>query len=156
MVTRSAGLLLFRRTTSGTLEVLLGHMGGPFWSGKDAAAWSIPKGLHGDDEDPVAAAHREFAEELGHPAPPGTAHRLGTVRQPSGKHVTAFAVEGDLDPATTVSNTFALEWPPGSGRVEDYPEIDRAAWFDLATARRKLVRGQVPFLDRLVDAVGQQ
>ena len=145
---RSSGILLFRRTPE--LQVLLGHMGGPFWTRKDEHAWSIPKGEHEPDEDAETAARREYAEETGHPAP-AQLLPLGVVR--GSKVLTAWAAEGDLDPATVVSNTFDLEWPPRSGRVQQFPELDRAAWFDLPTARTKLVKGQLPFLDRLVDAL---
>jgi predicted NUDIX family NTP pyrophosphohydrolase len=146
---RSAGLLLYRRRDDGALEVLLGHMGGPFWARKDERAWSIPKGEHPDDEDALAAARREFAEETGTPPPDGPTLDLGEVRQSGGKRVTAWAVEGDLDPDRIESNTFELEWPPRSGRRQEFPEIDRAGWFDLEAARRKVVKGQVPLLDRL-------
>ncbi|MFD9890098.1 NUDIX domain-containing protein [Amycolatopsis sp. NPDC059027] len=144
---RSAGLLLFRRR-DGETEVLLGHMGGPFWAKKDAAAWSLPKGELDPDEQPEAAARREFTEELGLPAPEGEYRELGEVKQ-SGKVVTAWAVEGDLDPADVVPGTFELEWPPRSGRLQEFPEVDRAEWFTLDVAREKLVVGQRPFLDRL-------
>lgn len=147
----SAGLLLFRRVGE-DLEVLLGHMGGPYWARKDARAWSIPKGECEPDEAPLAAARREFAEELGVPAPTGEVVELGTIRQSGGKTVTAFAVEGDLDPDTVVPGTFELEWPPRSGRTATFPEVDRVAWFDLDTAREKLVAAQAAFLDRLADA----
>jgi predicted NUDIX family NTP pyrophosphohydrolase len=150
MVVHSAGILLYRPGPAGP-QVLLGHMGGPFWARKDAGAWSVPKGEHGPDEDPLAAAAREFAEELGSPLPPGTPVELGTVRQPSGKRLTVFALPGDLDADGIVSNTFTLEWPRGSGRLREFPEIDRAAWFDLAEAHRLVVRGQLPFLERLAD-----
>jgi predicted NUDIX family NTP pyrophosphohydrolase len=145
---RSAGLLLYRRAPG--LEVLLGHMGGPFFARRDDGAWTIPKGEYGADEEPLAAARREFAEELG-TAPPALAeyHPLGSVRQRNGKEVTAWAVAGDFDIATVVSNTFELEWPPRSGRRQSFPEIDRAAWFDLAAARPKVIAGQAVFLDRL-------
>jgi predicted NUDIX family NTP pyrophosphohydrolase len=146
--TTSAGVLLFRRGPGG-LEVLLGHMGGPFWARKDEGAWSIPKGEHGADEDPRDAAAREFAEELGVPLPPGELHDLGEVRTSAGKRITAYALAGDLDPGAVAPGTFALEWPPRSGRVQEFPEIDRAAWFDLGTARDKIVKGQRPLLDRL-------
>lgn len=142
----SAGIVLYRR--AGGIEILAGHMGGPFWARKDEHAWSIPKGEYTDDEDPLAAARREFGEELGSPAPDGEYLALGTVRQ-SGKTVTAWAVEGDLDEAAIVSNTFEIEWPPGSGQRAEFPEFDRAAWFDVDTAARKLVKGQLPLLDRL-------
>jgi predicted NUDIX family NTP pyrophosphohydrolase len=145
---KSAGLLLYRRR-KGRIEVLLGHMGGPFWARKDERAWSIPKGEHPDAEDALAAARREFAEETGTRPPDGPTLDLGEVRQSGGKRVTAWAVEGDLDPATVKSNTFQLEWPPRSGRRQEFPEIDRAGWFDLDTARRKIVKGQVALVDRL-------
>lgn len=143
----SAGLLLYRRRPQ--LEVLIGHMGGPFWARKDAAAWSIPKGEYEPGEDALAAARREFTEELGSPPPPGDTLDLGAVRQSGGKVVTVWATEGDFDAATAVSNTFELEWPRGSGRLQSFPEIDRAAWFAIDVARDKLVRGQLAFLDRL-------
>jgi predicted NUDIX family NTP pyrophosphohydrolase len=149
---RSAGLLLYR-VRDGTPQVLLGHMGGPFWARKDERAWSVPKGEHGDDEDALAAARREFAEETGTPPPDGEPLPLGEVRQSGGKRVTAWALEGDLDPAAIASNTFTLEWPPRSGRTQEFPEIDRAAWFDLPTARAKIVKGQVPLLDALERAL---
>jgi predicted NUDIX family NTP pyrophosphohydrolase len=149
MVTvRSAGLLLWRRTSAGP-EVLIAHMGGPLWAAKDDRAWSIPKGEYGPDEDALAAARREFAEELGSPAPDGEVVALGEVRQRSGKVVTAWALEGDLDVSTVVSNTFEMQWPPRSGRRQSFPEIDRAAWVDPGTAARLLVAGQVTFLDRM-------
>jgi predicted NUDIX family NTP pyrophosphohydrolase len=126
-------------------------MGGPFWARKDDGAWSIPKGEHGPDEDPLAVAHREFQEELGSPVPAAELVPLGQVRG-SGKLLTVWAAEGDLDAASTTSNTFELEWPPRSGRVQEFPEIDRAAWFGVEEARAKLVKGQLPFLDRLLAA----
>jgi predicted NUDIX family NTP pyrophosphohydrolase len=148
---RSAGLLLYRRTR-GALEVLLGHMGGPYFARRDDGAWSIPKGEYEPDEPALSAARREFAEEFGAP-PPSTdaAVALGEVRQRNGKLVTAWAVEADFDAAAIVSNTFELEWPPRSGRRQEFPEIDRAAWFDLPTARRKIIPGQEALLDRLAD-----
>jgi predicted NUDIX family NTP pyrophosphohydrolase len=152
MPERSAGILLFRRTPS-RIEVLLVHPGGPFWASKDDGAWSIPKGEYGRDEEAVMAARREFAEETGAIAT-GTLLELGTVRQPGGKCVTAWALEGDFDPATLSSNTFTMEWPPRSGRAAEFPEVDRAAWHDIETARRKLNRGQVPFLDALIGLLG--
>jgi predicted NUDIX family NTP pyrophosphohydrolase len=143
-------VLLWRRAaTGGEVEVLLGHMGGPFWARKDDGAWSIPKGEHGPDEDPLAVAHREFEEELGSPVPAAELVPLGQVRG-SGKLLTVWAAEGDLDAGATTSNTFELEWPPRSGRVQEFPEIDRAAWFGVEEARAKLVKGQLPFLDRLL------
>jgi predicted NUDIX family NTP pyrophosphohydrolase len=159
MTVTSAGLLLYRRGAQG-IEVLLGHMGGPLWARKDTHGWSIPKGLYVSDgapgspaEDPLTAAEREFAEELGHPAPSGATLELGTVRG-SGKLITVFAREGDFDADTAVSNTFAMQWPPRSGRIQEFPEIDRAAWFELATAAQKLVAAQRPFLDRLATRLG--
>jgi len=152
-VVLSAGLLVHRRTASDELEVLLVHMGGPFWAHKDAGAWSIPKGEYGSDEDPVTAAAREFEEELGMPPPPGRTVPLGTLRQPSGKRITAFTIEGDVDVSAIRSNEFALEWPRGSGIVRSFPEVDRAGWFDLEEARTRLVGGQVPFLDLLAAAL---
>ncbi|WNV74076.1 NUDIX domain-containing protein [Geodermatophilus sp. DSM 44513] len=146
----SAGLLLYRFGADGAVEVLIGHMGGPFWVRRDAGAWSIPKGEHGPDEEPREVALREFAEEIGVPAPVGDLVPLGEVRQSGGKRLTAWAGEGDLDASAAVSNTFPMEWPPRSGRVQDFPEIDRAAWVGVAVAREKLVRGQVPLLDRLL------
>jgi predicted NUDIX family NTP pyrophosphohydrolase len=148
----SAGLLLYRRTAGGP-EVLLGHMGGPYWARKDDGAWSIPKGEHGPDEDPRAAAAREFTEELGSPPPAGSLAELGTVRQRGGKRVTVFALEADFDAEHISPGTFELEWPPRSGTMRSFPEIDRAAWFDAGTARRKLVRAQVEFVDRLIDSL---
>jgi predicted NUDIX family NTP pyrophosphohydrolase len=147
---RSAGLLLFRRQDN-EVEVLLGHMGGPFWAKKDAAAWSLPKGELEPDEEPEAAARREFTEELGLPAPDGEYRPLGEVKQSGGKVVTAWAVEGDLDPAAVVPGTFEMEWPPRSGRQQEFPELDRVEWFGLAAAREKLLKGQLPLLDRLVE-----
>jgi predicted NUDIX family NTP pyrophosphohydrolase len=146
----SAGVLLHRRGASG-VEVLIGHMGGPFWAHKDDAAWSIPKGEHGPDEDPLAVARREFEEEIGSPVPASDLVPLGQVRQSGGKVLTAWAAEGDLDADATTSNTFSLEWPPHSGRMQEFPEIDRAAWLTVDEARGKLVAGQVPLLDRLLD-----
>jgi predicted NUDIX family NTP pyrophosphohydrolase len=150
--TTSAGLLLFREERDGALEVLLGHMGGPFWARRDAGAWSIPKGELDDGEDPLSGARREFAEELGHPPPAGRVVELGEIRQRAGKRVVAFAAEGDFDPARLRPGTFEMEWPPRSGRRQEFPEIDRVAWFDLATARGRIVQGQVPLLDRLAAA----
>jgi predicted NUDIX family NTP pyrophosphohydrolase len=152
----SAGLLLHRRGPDGGIEVLIGHMGGPFWARKDAGAWSIPKGEHGPDEEPRDVALREFAEELGAPAPVTDLVPLGEVRQSGGKRLTVWAAEGDFDAAGAVSNTFSLEWPPRSGRVQEFPEIDRAAWTTLDEARVKLVQGQVPLLDRLLGLVTSQ
>jgi predicted NUDIX family NTP pyrophosphohydrolase len=147
-VRKSAGLLLYR-LRDGRLEVFIGHMGGPFWERKDDGAWSILKGEYLEDEDPFAAARREFEEETGSPPPSGPALELGEVRQRSGKRIVAWAIESDFDPASVRSNTFSLEWPKGSGQVREYPEIDRADWFDTTTARSKLVKGQVPFIEAL-------
>ena len=152
----SAGVLLYRRGLDGGVEVLIGHMGGPFWARKDAGAWSIPKGEHGPDEEPRDVALREFAEELGAPVPVTDLVPLGEVRQSGGKRLTAWAAEGDFDAAGAVSNTFTLEWPPRSGRVQEFPEIDRAAWATVDEAREKLVEGQVPLLDRLLGLLGAQ
>jgi predicted NUDIX family NTP pyrophosphohydrolase len=147
MVT-SAGIVLYRRTDRG-VEVLLGHMGGPYWAKKDDGAWSIPKGEYDDTEDAYEAARREFAEEIGQ-APPDTAViDLGQIVQRNGKVVTAYALEGDLDPDSVVSNTFDLEWPPRSGRIQSFPEIDRAAWFDAEEARTKALASQGELFDRL-------
>jgi predicted NUDIX family NTP pyrophosphohydrolase len=150
----SAGILLYRLRPAGP-EVLLGHMGGPFWAKKDDGGWSIPKGEHGPDEEPIAVARREFEEELGSPVPADELVPLGELRVTSGKRLTVWAAEGDLDAAATRSNTFELEWPPRSGRRQEFPEIDRAAWFTLDAARSKLVAGQVPFLDRLRDELAR-
>ena len=148
MTVLSAGVLLHRSGPDGAVQVLLAHMGGPFWARKDEGAWSIPKGEHPPSEDARTAARREFAEELGSPAPEGDLRELGTVRS-GNKVIAAFALAGDLDADSIVSNTFELEWPPRSGRTHTYPEVDRAAWFDLDTARRKIVKSQRPFLDRI-------
>ncbi len=150
MPKRSAGLLLYR-FTEGTVEVLIGHPGGPFWARKDDGAWTIPKGEYAEDEDPWHAAHREFQEELGLSAPDGPRVDFAPVKQPGGKVITAFAVRADLDVTDAVSNTFDLEWPKGSGKVRQYPELDRVGWFSVAAARSKLLKGQQPLLDRLLD-----
>jgi predicted NUDIX family NTP pyrophosphohydrolase len=149
---RSAGLLLYR-VRDRRPEVLIGHMGGPFWAKKDERAWSIPKGEYEEGEQPLAAAKREFEEELGSPPPAGEALALGEVRQRSGKLVAAWALEGDFDASAIHSNTFEMEWPPRSGRTERFPEIDRAEWVDLPTARSKLVTGQVALIDELERAL---
>jgi predicted NUDIX family NTP pyrophosphohydrolase len=145
----SAGILLYRSTPSG-LEVLLVHPGGPFWARRDRGAWSIPKGEVDEGEDLLAAARRELREETGFSAE-GRALPLGEVRQRGGKRVHAWAVEGDADPVALESNTFELEWPPRSGRVRSFPEVDRAAWFGLEEARERILSGQVPFLDALAE-----
>jgi predicted NUDIX family NTP pyrophosphohydrolase len=149
---RSAGIVLHRSGAAG-LEVLLVHPGGPFWAKKDAGAWSIPKGEYEDGEDPLACALREFEEETGTRLASDDVVELGSVRQKSGKQVTAWALAGDLDPSTVRSNTFTMQWPPRSGRQAEFPEIDRAQWFDVEAAREKLVPGQVELLDRLLQHV---
>jgi predicted NUDIX family NTP pyrophosphohydrolase len=151
----SAGIVLHRRVPAAdpAIEVLLGHMGGPFWARKDDGAWTIPKGEHGPDDDPFVAARREFREETGAELPRGHALDLGEVRQSGGKRVRAWAIEGDLDVAAALSNTFETEWPPRSGRRATFPEIDRWEWFDLDRARSKVVRAQVELLDRLAAAL---
>lgn len=147
----SAGLLLFRRTADG-LEVLLGHMGGPFFARRDAGAWTVPKGEYEpDSESAWDAARREFQEELGLPPPDGEAVPLGEVRQTNGKVVTAWAVEADLDPATVVPGVFSMEWPPKSGRRQEFPELDRVAWFGLDRGRAVIVTAQAAFLERLAE-----
>ena len=145
----SAGLLLYR-VRDGFVEVLIAHPGGPFWARKDEGAWSIPKGEYTDDEDAWVAAQREFAEEIGLPVPSGPRIDLGALKQPSGKVITAFAVRGDLDITEARSNTFELEWPKGSGRMREFPEVDRIGWFPVAQARSKLLTGQRAFLDLLM------
>jgi predicted NUDIX family NTP pyrophosphohydrolase len=147
---RSAGILLHRRTADGSREVLLVHPGGPFWAKKDLGAWSIPKGEYDDGEDPQAAARREFAEELGSPAD-GDLVDLGEVRQRGGKVVTAWALEGDIDAEAIASNTFTMEWPPRSGTMREFPEVDRAGWFGLDEARERILPAQAPLLERLAE-----
>lgn len=148
--TRSAGLLLFRHTAQG-LEVLLGHMGGPFFARRESGAWTVPKGEYDPAEPAWEAARREFREELGLAPPDGKAIALGEVRQAGGKTVTAWAVEADLDPAAVVPGTFTMEWPPRSGRTAEFPELDRVAWFPLDRAREVIVSAQSAFLDRLAE-----
>jgi predicted NUDIX family NTP pyrophosphohydrolase len=150
----SAGILLYRRPGGGRPEVLLGHPGGPFFARKDFGHWSIPKGEVEPGEDLYAVARREFAEETGNEPPAGPPIPLGTVRQKGGKLVHAWALEGDLDPAAAVSNTFSMPWPPGSETLAAFPEIDRVAWFDPAEARRRVKETQVPFIDRLEEVIG--
>jgi len=147
MTPRSAGILMYR-VRDGVLEVLLAHPGGPFWRRRDEGAWTIPKGEIGPGESAEAAARREFMEELG-VEPKGALHPLGTIRQRGGKIVAAFALAGEFDESTLRSNTFELEWPPRSGRVATFPEVDRVAWFPLAIARTKILDGQRPLLDRI-------
>jgi predicted NUDIX family NTP pyrophosphohydrolase len=147
MPKKSAGLLLYRRASEG-MEVLLVHPGGPFWAKKDEGAWSIPKGEFEDGEDPLAAAQREFQEEMG-ARPSGEFIPLTPVKQAGGKLVYAWAVPADFDPATLKSNMFSIEWPPKSGKLREFPEVDRAAWFQMEEARRKILKGQAAFLDQL-------
>ncbi|MFI5763568.1 NUDIX domain-containing protein [Streptomyces sp. NPDC051563] len=159
---RSAGLLLFRQpgTTDEAparpVEILLGHMGGPLWERRDAAAWAIPKGEYGPEEAPLDAARREFEEEVGLPPPEGPYLPLGEVRTTGGKLVTIWAVRADLDPALAVHGTFTMEWPPKSGRIAEFPELDRVEWFTPAVARTKLVVSQIPFLERLLDMLAHE
>lgn len=145
---RSAGILLYRGHGD-RLEVLLVHPGGPVWTRRDAGAWSIPKGEYADGEDPLAAARREFTEELGVAPPEGEVLPLGEIRQKSGKRVIAWALAGDLDVAQVRSNTFAMQWPPRSGRMQEFPEVDRAEWFSVQEARDKLNPAQVQLVERL-------
>ena len=152
-MSRSAGILLYR-LDGGEPEVLIVHPCGPFWARKDAGAWSIPKGEYDDAEDPQACALREFEEETGTLLSPDELTDLGDVRLKSGKQVTAWAVEGDLDADAIVSNTFEMEWPPRSGRRQEFPEVDRAGWFGLGEASEKLNPAQAAFLDRLRDRLG--
>jgi predicted NUDIX family NTP pyrophosphohydrolase len=152
MAARSAGTLVYRKR-AGAIEVLLVHPGGPFWQKRDLGAWSIPKGEYVDGEDAEAAARREFTEETGWMIA-GEMTALGDIRQKAGKTVTAFAAECDFDPATLASNSFEMEWPPRSGRVASFPEVDRAGWFALADAREKIIEGQRPLLDRLEELLG--
>lgn len=147
MAKQSAGIVLFRRR-DGQLQVFLVHPGGPFWAKKDTGAWSIPKGEF-EDEEPLIAAVREFREETGFELTTGDVRALGSARQSGGKVVHAFAVEGDLDPAALSSNTFTMEWPPRSGREQEFPEVDRGGWFTLNEARTKLHKGQIALIERL-------
>jgi predicted NUDIX family NTP pyrophosphohydrolase len=150
----SAGILLYRRTASGT-EVFLAHPGGPYWARKDEGAWSVPKGLVAAGEDELACARREFTEETGFDAPGvGSEHDLGSFRLPSGKRLHVWAVAGDCDPAALRSNLFEMEWPPRSGRTAQFPEVDRGGWFDRAAALRKIVPGQRPVIDKFYAASG--
>jgi predicted NUDIX family NTP pyrophosphohydrolase len=150
---RSAGIVLYRRYGDRRPEVLLVHPGGPIWARRDLGAWSIPKGEYADDEDPLVAARREYEEEIGTAPPDGEPIELGEIRQTSGKLVRAWALAGDLDTTTVHSNTFELEWPPRSGTIGSYPEVDRAEWFALPEARRRLIPAQVPLLERLEDGL---
>lgn len=150
----SAGILLWRQR-AGRLEVLLGHPGGPYFAGKDADHWTVLKGEIDPGEDLLVVARREFEEETGHELPEGPAVELGDIRQKSGKRVLAWAVEGDLDPEIAASNTFEMEWPPKSGRLREFPEIDCVAWFGLAEARVKIKAAQAAFLERLERTVAE-
>jgi predicted NUDIX family NTP pyrophosphohydrolase len=149
---QSAGILLYRKTD--VIEVFLVHPGGPFWAKKDAAAWSIPKGEYEAEEDELSAAKREFKEEVGHEVPAGDCQALGDFKVSSSKVVKAWAVEGEIDPKQVKSNTFQMEWPPKSGKMDEFPEVDRAAWFPLAIATQKIVKGQVPIIERLAELLG--
>lgn len=152
MPKQAAGILLYRRR-AGTLQVLLAHPGGPLWARKDAAAWTLPKGQFTGDELPLDAARREFEEEMGS-APAGDFQPLGTVKQPSGKVIHAWAAESDFDVTTVRSNLFEMEWPPKSGQMGQFPEVDRAQWFSIDEARGKIIKGQSPFLERLLALLG--
>ena len=156
MSKQSAGILMYRGSAPG-LELLLVHPGGPLWANKDDGAWSIPKGEYDDGEDPLAVAIREFTEELGRRPINGPTKflNLGEIVQPGGKQVTAFAVAGDFDPATLTSNLFELEWPPNSGQMQSFPEVDRAQWFAPDEARKKILPGQAPYIDRLLERLGR-
>lgn len=154
MPKQAAGILLYRQSARG-LELLLAHPGGPLWARKDLGAWTIPKGQFGDDESALAAAQREFAEEMGSPAR-GDFVELGSIRQPSGKIVYGFTAESDFDVTSVKSNLFLLEWPPKSGKHGQFPEVDRAQWFSVEEARQKILKGQEPFIDRLLALLKSQ
>lgn len=156
MTVRSAGILLYRHDATGGLDVWIAHMGGPFWVGKRDHSWSLPKGEYLADEDPLVAARREFTEEMGTPPPAVDYCLLGEFRQPSRKIITVFTAETDFQPGNIVSNTFPLEWPKGSGTIQDFPEIDDARWVTEAEARSKLVKGQLPILDALIQDLSQR
>ena len=151
MPKQAAGILLYRRGAAG-VEVLLAHPGGPLWARKDLASWTLPKGQFTDGELPLDAARREFEEEMGSP-PTGDFQALGTLKQPSGKVIHAWAAEADFDVTTVASNLFSMEWPPRSGKFGEFPEVDRAEWFSIEEARLKILKGQAPFLDRLLALV---
>lgn len=155
MPRRSAGVIAVRRAPGTSVQVLLAHPGGPLWARRDDGAWSIPKGEY-TDEDPRDAAAREFAEEVGVTVDPAGLAPIGEITQKSGKVVTAFVIEIDVDPESSVSNTFEMEWPRGSGRMQTFPEVDRVEWFDLDSAARKILPAQQPLLDRVEDALGPQ
>ncbi|MBY0494023.1 MAG: NUDIX domain-containing protein [Cyanobacteria bacterium] len=151
MAKQAAGILLFRRGPAG-LQVLLAHPGGPLWARKDHGAWTLPKGQFAESELPLDAAKREFEEEMGS-APGGDFQSLGTLKQPSGKVIHGWAAEADFDCSSVKSNLFSMEWPPRSGKKAEFPEVDRAAWFSIEEARRKILKGQQPFLDRLLTLI---
>jgi predicted NUDIX family NTP pyrophosphohydrolase len=151
MAKQSAGLLMYRKKNQ-SIQVLLIHPGGPFWAKKDLGAWSMPKGEFSDEEDGLKAARREFEEETGF-LPTGQFMRLGAIKQPSGKVIHAWAFEGDLDAKKIKSNTFSLEWPPQSGKQQEFPEADRAEWFNIDVAREKIIRGQLEFIDELLRTI---
>lgn len=153
MTKQSAGILLYRKS-HGEYEVLLVHPGGPFWAKKDQGSWSMPKGEFGDDEQPLAAAKREFAEEMGSPPPEGEYASLGEVKIPSGKIVHAFTLESDFNLETFKSNMFEMEWPPKSGQTQEFPEADKAAWLTISLAAQKITKGQTPLLERLAAKLG--
>ena len=153
MPKQAAGVLLYRIAAGGRVEVLLAHPGGPIWARKDLGAWTLPKGQFGDDEAPLAAARREFEEEMGSPPAADQFLELGAIKQPGGKTVHAFAASGEFDTTTVKSNLFSMEWPPRSGRTAEFPEVDRAGWFSIEDARRKILKGQEPFLERLLALV---
>jgi predicted NUDIX family NTP pyrophosphohydrolase len=152
MAKLSAGILMYREASSGC-ELLLVHPGGPFWAKKDLGAWSIPKGEYEANEDPLQAAIREFEEELGSTPPQSGYRELGKIVQPSRKRLVVFAIAGDFDPATLKSNLFEMEWPPKSGQMQSFPEVDRAQWLAPDAACAKILPGQVPFIDRLIDGL---
>lgn len=151
MPKRSAALLLYKLTEGNGLEVLIAHMGGPFWAKKNAGGWSIPKGEYEEGEDPRSTALREFEEEMGSTPPAGQLIELGETKQPSGKIITTYAMEGDFDTSNVHSNTFEMEWPKGSGKMQEFPEIDRAAWMAAGQAAEMLVKGQVPIIEALTN-----
>ncbi len=158
MSRHSTGILPYRFCISNRLDVLIVHPGGPFWANKDDGAWSIAKGEYEPEQepDPLLVAKREFTEELGKPFPQGKLLELGELKQPSGKRIVAWALESDIDVSEIASNSFDLEWPPKSGQMQSFPEVDRAAWFMVEQARSKLLAGQVPFLDRLLHQLAEQ
>ena len=155
MTRTSAGIVLFREEDAKRLEVLIVHPGGPYWASKDDGSWSIPKGEFEAGEDPFAAAEREFVEEVGFELPRSEARSLGEIRQASGKRVVAWAVRGDIDPRLATSTSIEMEWPPNSGKLHSFPEVDRVAWFGTDEAKTKLVRSQTPFIDRLIDQLSK-